>query len=125
MNNYLEVDWDDLHQSCSLEEFPSTFNNKVLEASKKCITDDKQGTKQKLSLSQRKRRSLIKKKKRVQKIYNKRILSNPTSLVLFQLNKQIESLDMQIKSTIRSELEKEEQHAIQSLTLTTPGFLDP
>ena len=60
-----KVDWDALHQSCSVEEFPRVLNTTVLEVTKKCIPEDtkRNDKKPKLSSSQRKRRLLLKKKK--------------------------------------------------------------
>ena len=119
-----KVDWDALHQSCSVEEFPRVLNTTVLEVTKKCIPEDtkRNDKKPKLSSSQRKRRSLLKKKKRVQKTYNKRLLTNPKSQILLQLKKQMESIDEQIKNTIRSELDKEERQAINSLKKDPKSF---
>ena len=73
--------------------------------------------------SQRKRRSLIKRKKRLQNTLNRLCNSTSSAGDILQQQRKIHLIDQDIKATIRSEMQVEEEQAINNLKHDPKVFL--
>ena len=114
------VDWDDMMCNTSLEEIPQIFNKKVFEICKNHTPTWK--SKKVVSKIHRSSRALNRRKYRLRSRISAIKEYNPNSERINILQKEVENIERQVKSSILNKIHSDEQVALQAIKEDPKAF---